>query len=41
MILFLLLIALVFTPIVHLIITVRRFMRDMWTLMDLHRVWFR
>ena len=41
MMLFLLLIALVFTPIVYLINTVRTFMRDMWTLMDLHRVWFR
>jgi succinate dehydrogenase/fumarate reductase cytochrome b subunit len=41
MMLFLFLIALVFTPIVHLINTVRMFMRDMWTLMDLHRVWFR
>jgi hypothetical protein len=39
--LFILLIAFVFTQIIYLLITIIRFMRDMWTLMDLHRVWFR
>jgi len=40
MILFLFLITMVVAPIAFFLNNLRMFARDMWTLMDLHRIWY-